>query len=125
MDLVLYYRRHDGYGFPGFRSVHHVVLVAEMVTVVGPEDDDRVVGATGGVERLDKPADHLVGVSGGGLVALDELRERFEVAGVAGIEEILIPRFLEFGWSLVFLDLASSKIVGFFDFRLALRERLF
>ena len=49
---------------------HHALLVAEVIAGVGPEDDDGVVGAAGGVERVKEPAEHFVTVGRGSLTLL-------------------------------------------------------
>ena len=48
-------------------------VVAEVVAVVAPEDDDGVLGEAGAVEFVEDPADLGVHVAEGGVVAVDEL----------------------------------------------------
>ena len=71
----------DAIGFLPEGELHAALLVAEMISVIGPEDDDGVVGTPAGVELVEETPHHLIGEIGGGLVTL---HHALEAAGAVG-----------------------------------------
>ena len=58
------------------RELHTTLLVAEVISVIGPQDDDRIISAAGCIQLVEQTPDHLIRVIGGGLVALHHTMQR-------------------------------------------------